>query len=518
MFDSPEGRHYHRHVVEDAKKPAEPTAGTADRGSRRQHRRVDFFQKVRVVVPDEETTVDLFAANVSEGGMFLRSNQPLPQGKKVELEFDVPTGKVRVEDCEVIWSRPFEPINLDGQPAGMGIQFKAMTPDARQTIESFIEDALDNEPASTPGQSMKPPLQPPEGPPLDSLPPREAASRAVAINPNPAGPAPGLRAATPDPQPASVPLAPPEDLGAVSTEPPTSAAGSPPKAESSWPDFPLDAVPLQPVGSGPGSGPGPGPGSVPDSDPLDLSAPPAPRTRLLLFVGFVAVVAVATFLTLFLIKPFDDPEQPDGSAPVAVPPPPVSPEPAKPEVPKPEVPKPEASKPEVPKPEAPRPEAPKPEVLKPEVPRPEVPRPEVPKPEVPRPEVLKPEVPEPEVPEPEAPKPAPDPGAPAAGSAMVSLPVFTQAGAGWRMEIAATGPVQWKTFTLKEPARLAIDVQGADFQGKRLALDNPAPGVSRVRVGKQPTFLRYVLDFPGSLPRYEIQKGPQKLVILFPAP
>jgi len=86
------------------------------------------------------------------------------------------------------------------------------------------------------------------------------------------------------------------------------------------------------------------------------------------------------------------------------------------------------------------------------------------------------------------------------------------------MEIESTGPVQWKTFTLKEPARLAIDVQGAEFLGKRMALDNPAPVVARVRVGRQPTFLRYVLDFEGELPRHEIQKDAQRLVILFPGP
>ncbi len=499
MFDSPGGRHYHRHVVEEAKKPAVPAPAAGEPESRRQHPRVDFFQKVRVLVPGEETSVDLFAANVSEGGMFLRSNQPLPKGKRVELEFDVPTGKVRVEDGEVVWSRPFEPISLDGQPAGMGIEFKEMSPTARQTIEDFIEDALDEAPAQ--GQSMKLPLQPPEGPPLDSLPPREDTSRAVVTNPTPVGPPPGF-------QSAPVPLAPPEEPA-----PAPAAASAPQAAEPSWPDFQLDAVPLQPVGpasgpasiskqpTDPGSGPGRGPGSGsgagrvsdPDAGALDLSAPPAPRTRLLLFVGFVVVVAVTTFLTLFLIEPFDDADQPGSSGPIAVAPPPVGPEP-----PKPEAPKPEASKPEAPKPEAPKPEAPKPEAPKPEAPKPEAPTPEAPTPEPPRPN--------------------PEPAAPAAGLATVSLPVFTQAGSGWRMEIAATGPVQWKTFTLKDPARLAIDVQGADFQGKRMALDNPAPVVARVRVGKQPTFLRYVLDFGGALPRHEIQKGPQKLVIVFPAP
>jgi uncharacterized protein (TIGR02266 family) len=426
-------------VAEDPKKPA------GDPAQKRKSPRVDFFQKVRVVVPEDQTAVDLFAANVSEGGMFLRSNQPLPRGKKVELEFEVPEGKVRVEDCEVVWSRPFEPISVGGEPAGMGIQFKAMAPEAQKTIEAFIEDALGDEDGSVEeraGLSMPLPLKSPPPPPAEDAPPREVIEPAgVFLTPSP-------RPARPPPVRLAPPTEPVEqvltldmiDLSEVPTEPPAPPRPTSPSAE------------------------------VRQAAMAELSSPPAPRTRALLFVLFVAVVAVATFLTLWWLRPFEEKEGTAETAGTA-------------------------------KTEGAR---------SPDAPKPEPPKPEPPKPEPPKPEPPKPEPPKPEPPEPEAP-------AAAEGQALVDLPVFERSPSGWRMEISATGPVEWKTFTLKNPARLAVDAQGADYTGKRQALENPAPFVSRVRIGKQPAFIRYVLDFGAEIPAHDIQKSPRKLVITFPS-
>ena len=117
-------------------------AGTSERA----HPRVDFFSPVKVVIPDENTAVDVFAGNVSKGGMFLRSNRPLPKGKKVTLEFETDEGKVKVEEGEVVWNKEFEPISIDGAPAGMGVEFRSMSDDSQLKIEAFIDDALHVQP------------------------------------------------------------------------------------------------------------------------------------------------------------------------------------------------------------------------------------------------------------------------------------------------------------------------------------------------------------------------------------
>jgi uncharacterized protein (TIGR02266 family) len=411
---------------EDEKKK---DAGT----TKRAHQRVDFFNPVKVVVPDENTAVDVFAGNVSKGGMFLRSNRPLPKGKKVKLEFETKGGKVEVEEGEVVWNKEFEPISIDGSPAGMGVQFKSMSEDAKLKIESFIDDALHTQPQ--PEEKAPPPPPPP-------------------AKPEPA----------PAPEPAAEPMR--MKLDAIASQPP------PPEPE-------------KPV--------------VADKPPIEggkvvmATAPPRRRTKMMLFGGFVLLVAAVTFLTLLLIKPPGEESQPE----VAKPPAPEKPVPAQaPEAPK--KPEPAAEKKPEPAPEKkPAPVAEKPrekpghqKVL-------QSPRQTPPKPE----------------PVPEK-QPEPPPGETIQGL-QVGLPVFSEKDGEWRMVITATGPAEIRHFTLKNPPRLAVDFKGAVYSGKTRTLESPAPAVTRVRVGEQPEFTRFVLDFDGTeIPKHRIVKKEDRVVVI----
>ena len=135
----------------------------------RVHPRVDFFNRVHVTVPGEETAIDVFASNVSKGGMFLRSNRPLPKGKKLALEFETGKGKIQVEEGEVMWSQPFDPVNVTGSLPGMGVRFNRLAPGSSQCIASFIEEAL-GEAGATGGRTAEAPGAKPIklGPPKDS--------------------------------------------------------------------------------------------------------------------------------------------------------------------------------------------------------------------------------------------------------------------------------------------------------------------------------------------------------------
>jgi hypothetical protein len=209
---------------------------------------------------------------------------------------------------------------------------------------------------------------------------------------------------------------------------------------------------------------------------------------MMLFGGFVLLVAAVTFLTLLLIKPPANEGQPE----VAKPPAPEKPVP--PEAPK--KPEPIAEKKPAPVPEK-----------KPE-PAPEK-KPE-PVPEK-KPEPVAEKKPEP-VPEK---KPEPAPGDTIQGL-QVGLPVFAEKDGEWRMIITATGPVKIKHFTLKNPPRLAVDFKGAVYSGKKRTQESPAPSVARVRVGEQPEFTRFVLDFDGSaVPKHRIVKKEDRVVVFF---
>ena len=102
------------------------------------------------------------------------------------------------------------------------------------------------------------------------------------------------------------------------------------------------------------------------------------------------------------------------------------------------------------------------------------------------------------------------------GPPSVGLPEFEKTSRGWRMTLEATAPVKIKHFRLKNPPRLAVDLYKADYTGDKKRLRSPARFISRVRVGQQPGFVRFVLDFKGKrVPRHRVTKKNGKAVVSF---
>ena len=202
------------------------------------------------------------------------------------------------------------------------------------------------------------------------------------------------------------------------------------------------------------------------------TAPPRHRTKMMLFGGFVVLVALVTFLTLLLIKPPGDTGEPEAVKP-ATPENPVPPE--------------EPKKPEPVAEKKPEPVAEK------------------------KPEPVAEKKPEPVAEK----KPEPAPAETIEGL-QVGPAMFSEKGGEWRMVVAATGPVEIKHFTLKNPPRLAVDFKGAVFSGKIRTKESPTPSVARVRVGEQPEFTRFVLDFEGSeVPKHRVIKKEDRVVVIF---
>lgn len=87
-----------------------------------------------------ETMVDGSSADVSLGGMYVRSAEKLPEGDSVEVEFSLETRDVEFDiEGTVRWNKP------DGkregrQIWGMGIEFVDLTERQRDLLEEFVEE------------------------------------------------------------------------------------------------------------------------------------------------------------------------------------------------------------------------------------------------------------------------------------------------------------------------------------------------------------------------------------------
>ncbi len=431
----------------------------------RAHPRVNSFNRVHVI-PEDGTPMDVFSSNVSRGGMFLRSNLPLPTGKKVKLEFETINGMVRVDEGQIVWNRPFDPASPGDQVSGMGVKFQSMSEESSKKIETFIDEILDS-----------------------PLPPASPLNKPTSAAPH---------------QPATSPAG--VSMSAQSTAPhqdPPSSAGSP-----SWPKTPVVLAPpdnSQPPGRTAPPVPLPLPplpslpqtdielNSVLDTQPTTeevmTSLYPPPRKRVFLFVGFVLFVAMVTFLTMMIIKPSAD----DGSGLSGTgatsktvsrsQPSTVSTADAKKSEPTDAGTATTSTKPSPAPVQAPGNGVHPSKVSKAE--------------------------------------PNEQPGLAniketATDQLEVGPPVFEQRPNGWRMVIRASRAVEIKHFALNAPPRLAIDFPKASFSAKFSPVEAPLPSVAKVRVGKQDWGVRFVLDFQGAeAPAYKINVEPASITVSF---
>lgn len=75
------------------------------------------------------------SADVSAGGVFLKSDLLLEQGEALALEFSIEGRPMRAR-AKVVWVRRFP---VSGEPAGMGVEFIEMDDRERAALERFLD-------------------------------------------------------------------------------------------------------------------------------------------------------------------------------------------------------------------------------------------------------------------------------------------------------------------------------------------------------------------------------------------
>ncbi len=107
-------------------------------------RRKDVRAVVRLEVEDQGSRlkrVPLYISfNISVGGMFLLTKDPLPEGTEINLKFSLPHQDTPMQVTgRVLWVR--EPHKTQDPNPGMGIQFINISKSETSTIWEFIEEA-----------------------------------------------------------------------------------------------------------------------------------------------------------------------------------------------------------------------------------------------------------------------------------------------------------------------------------------------------------------------------------------
>ena len=125
--------------VRDRRRSLTPVSTDTRSGAdRRIHERV--LVDIEVDYRADDTFLFAYITDISAMGIFVRTNNPDPEGTKLNLCFRVPPelgGHMIEVEGEVIWINPFRPNEPARQP-GMGIQFIDLTQTQRELVMRMV--------------------------------------------------------------------------------------------------------------------------------------------------------------------------------------------------------------------------------------------------------------------------------------------------------------------------------------------------------------------------------------------
>jgi type IV pilus assembly protein PilZ len=110
-----------------------------DPADRREHQR--FETSIAVDYASGETFLFAYLQNISEMGIFIRTDHPQRVGTRLRLRFQVESGEREHEpltlDGEVAWINPLRETGDNLNP-GMGVRFIELTPDKREEVVGLV--------------------------------------------------------------------------------------------------------------------------------------------------------------------------------------------------------------------------------------------------------------------------------------------------------------------------------------------------------------------------------------------
>jgi uncharacterized protein (TIGR02266 family) len=94
-----------------------------------------------------ENNVSSYTSNLSLGGAFIRTINPVPEGEHIDVSFRIPDINLAVEaKARVAWTNEYETYRKKSSLPGMGVEFVSIDSGVLDSMDSFIQDQLDKEP------------------------------------------------------------------------------------------------------------------------------------------------------------------------------------------------------------------------------------------------------------------------------------------------------------------------------------------------------------------------------------
>src|SRR5580765_443764 len=86
--------------------------------------------------------IERYGVDVSRGGIFIRTREPLPVGTRLKLDFQlVDTAPLFQGDGTVVWIREHD-ASRAGVTPGMGVRFDRLTTESQTTLDTILEEKI----------------------------------------------------------------------------------------------------------------------------------------------------------------------------------------------------------------------------------------------------------------------------------------------------------------------------------------------------------------------------------------
>jgi len=181
--------------------------------------------------------IERYATDVSRGGIFIRTREPLGVGTQLKLDFQYQGGTPLMSgDGTVVWVREFDPSRAN-VPPGMGVRFDKLAPESLGVLEQILVAKAQREGGAAGATGVNPsrPV------PLENVP-------GGGRRPGPAG-SPQQAATPPAPAPQAAVVAPPAPRTSADSPPAAGAAAATPGAPPAAPAPPVSGPPPASTGA-----------------------------------------------------------------------------------------------------------------------------------------------------------------------------------------------------------------------------------------------------------------------------
>ena len=98
--------------------------------------------KIKFKSASLEQFIERYSVDVSRGGIFIRTKEPLGTGTPLKFEFQLQNGAMLLSgDGTVVWIRENDPQKVTpGQAPGMGVRFDRLSPESQPTLDKILDE------------------------------------------------------------------------------------------------------------------------------------------------------------------------------------------------------------------------------------------------------------------------------------------------------------------------------------------------------------------------------------------